>query len=276
MKKIALLILIAFPIFNYGQSKQTLDFKIGYTPQTIYNQSIQQTSENELRYEGSKEFLEQLKSGGVENPTITKSAAVIESVCKTGKAIADGSFPLTIEFLSTKNSENKTIIPNGTIMYGKSSALGMPKLDSIVAKGLDEAVKNSLLQTVQSTFSQLELPEKKMKVGESFSQETPFKIPVAGMSLEMVITTTYKLLSIADKTANFDIVVVYTMKVLDQKYNINATGAGKGNMVYDTPNHFPSQYNLDVEINFDLKQDDFSLKVKTKSGFNQSVKITKN
>lgn len=277
MKKILFAILLALPILNYAQSGKVLDFKIGYAPEMSYHQIVEQSSETELHYIASLEILEKLKNQGVENPTLGKTLMLMESVFKTGKIAKDGYFPVTIEFLKSTNSDNKTIIPDGTLIYGKASASTMPKLDSIVAKDLDASFKSTLLQTMQSMFSQIALPESKLKIGESFTQETPLSIPIAGISFDMKITTIYKLISMTNQIANFDIEQKYTMNVLvsESQYNITADGGGTGKLIYDIPNHFSTGFKLDIGLNFDLKQDIFSLKVKSNSGFNQTVKISK-
>lgn len=279
MKKTLLLFLISLPLFNYGQSsKDILDFKIGYAPQTSYKQVIEQSSDTELLYIASDEILEKLKSTGVQNPTLAKSITIMESVFKTGKTEKDGNFPVVIEFVKTTNSEDKTIIPNGTLIYGKASSSSMPKLDSVVSKEMDEPYKKQLLQTVQSMFSQIALPEKKMKIGEAFTQVTPLTIPLAGTSIEMEITTIYKLINMTSEIANFDIVQQYIAKIAfeEGKFNITADGNGKGKLVYDIPQHFATKFVLDIGLNFEVKQDLFSLKLKSNSGFNQAVQIIKN
>jgi hypothetical protein len=278
MKNIFLFVLFSIPFFNYSQSEKALDFKMGYSPQTSYIQVIEQSLGNELLYSGSEDFLKKLKENGVENPTITTNTTITESILRTGKLQKDGNFPLTIEFTKSTSSDQKVIIPNGTFIYGKASVSSMPKLDSIVSKDLDATFKTNLLQTIQSTFSQMALPEKKMKIGESFSQETPLKIPVATLTFDMLITTTYKLIGIQNQTANFDIVQDYTLKIADndQQFDINASGNGKGKLDYNIPNHFSTQFNLDIELNMGLKRDEFGLNAKSKSSFKQTVQISKN
>jgi len=278
MKKILLFILVSLPTLHYGQSGQVLDFKIGYAPKMAYHQIVEQSSETELHYFASPEILEKLKNNGVENPTLGKTLTIMESVFKTGNAAKDGFFPVTIEFLKSTNSDKKTIIPDGTFIYGKASASSMPQLDSIVSKDLDASFKETLLKTMQNMFSQIALPEQKLKVGESFVQETPLSIPVAGISFDMKISTTYKLISMTKETANFDIIQKYILNVViteGQQYNITADGSGTGKLLYDIPNHFATSFKLDIGLSFDLKQEKFSLKVKSNSGFNQTVKISK-
>ncbi|MDR7370918.1 hypothetical protein [Flavobacterium aquidurense] len=272
MKNICLFVLLLFPSMFFGQS---VDFKIQYQPQTKYSQKVEQSIENTLYYSASDTILEKLKNNGIQNPTITKNVSNIESVFKAGKLKSDGTFPITIEFLKSVNSDNKVLIPNGTLIYGKGTVSKMPQLDSIVSDGMEDTFKKSILNTVQSTFSQLDLPQKTLKIGESFSQETPFTIPIATASMEMILTTTYTFVSVVNNTANFDISIVYKMKVSIEKYNVKGSGTGKGKMNYDTVNHFPTKYDLDTEMIFDMKQEAFSLQAKTKSGFYQTIEISK-
>ncbi|RED26247.1 hypothetical protein BD847_0163 [Flavobacterium cutihirudinis] len=275
MRKTFLLLFICTFAFSYGQSNQILDFKAGYLPETIYNQSTINSSDYEIAYSGSEKFLEALKENGTENPTKIKTTFTVETVSKTGKSNKDGNFPITIEYLKSYDANGKTIIPSGTLLYGKSSLYAMPKMDSIVAKDMEESFKNTIFETVQSTFSQLILPQKKLKIGESFNQDNPLVIPIAGINFEMVITTTYLLKSIDSKNAFFDIVQTYTMKISDTKFETSGTGNGKGNLVYDIANHFITENNLDMEFSLGLKHTDFSLQLKSKSNFKQTCKISK-
>ena len=275
MKKSFLALFIIVPFFNYGQSNETLDFKPSYAPETIYNQTVTNSSDYEMTYSGSEKLLEILKKNGTENPTKIKNAFNVETVSKTGKVGKDGNFPITIEYLQSSDINGKSVIPNGTLLFGNASLSSMPKLDSIVGTGMEENFKNSIFKMVQSTFDQLAMPEKKLKVGESFSQESPLTIPIAGINIEMVITTTYSLKSITTKSAFFDIVQVYSMKIADTRFDTNGSGNGTGKLVYDIPNHFTSENTLDMELNLKLKHTDFNIDLTSKSAYGQFVKISK-
>jgi hypothetical protein len=170
MRKIILLLLTLTQISCNSQTKDELTFKVQYKPETKYSQTIEQTSHSDMKYSGSEEFLQKLKVKGVQNPTITDKTSKIESVFKTGKLIDGTNFPLTMEFVKTTSSDGKKDIPDGTLLYGHGSIGNMPTLDSIVSNGLDEEFKKTLLQAMQSTFSQLSFPKKRVKVGE-VSQE---------------------------------------------------------------------------------------------------------
>ncbi len=276
MKKIIALIFVFATTLNYGQSNQTLDFKIRFTPQTIYNQTMANSASYELTYEGSEEFLNTFKSTGVKNPTITKSSVDVESVFKTGKINAEGNFPVVIEYIKSLDNKGNNIIPNGTLIYGKGSTSSLPKMDSIVAKGLDEASKNMIFEIVKSSFAQLALPEKKIKIGEAFSQESPITIPIGALNIDMSITTIYKLMSIVDKNAYFDINQVYTANISSENLNnIIVSGTGTGKMTYDIPNYFASESVVDMKLMFDLKQDEFSIKLNSATSIKQTAKISK-
>lgn len=276
MKNTLLLFLISFPVFNYGQSNQILDFKSGYSAETTYNQITSNASDYEVLYAGSEKFLENLKQNGVVNPTKIKNSLNLETLSKTGKTDKSGNFPITIEYLKSIDANGKTIIPNGTLLYGKASSSTMPEMDSIVSKGMEESFKNIIFQTVKSTFSQLVMPQKKLKIGESFIQESPLTLPIAGINIEMLITTTYSLKSMNSKNAFFDITQTYTMKMSDSRFETNGAGIGKGDLVYDIPNHFIIENTLAMDFNLDLKSTDFSLQLKSKSDFKQTSEISKN
>ena len=276
MKNTLLLFLISFPIFSYGQSSKILDFKAGYSPETTYNQITSNASDYEVLYAGSEKFLENLKQNGVVNPTKIKNSFNLETLSKTGKSDKSGNFPITIEYLKSIDVNGKSIIPNGTLLYGKTSLSTMPQMDSIVSKGMEESFKNIIFQTVKSTFSQLVMPQKKLKIGEFFVQQSPLTLPIAGINIEMVITTTYNLKSMNSKNAFFDITQTYTMKMSDSRFETNGAGLGKGDLIYDIPNHFITENTLVMDFNLDLKSTDFTLQLKSKSDFKQTSEVSKN
>jgi len=276
MRKIILLLLTLTEISCNSQTKDELTFKVQYKPETKYSQTIEQTSHSEMTYSGSEEFLQKLKDKGVQNPTITDNTSKIESVFKTGELSDGTNFPLTMEFVKTTSSDGKKDIPDGTIIYGHGSIGNLPTLDSIVSNGLDEEFKKTLLQAMQSTFSQLSFPEKRVKVGENFSRESPLSIPIAGVTVEMTITTNYKLLSITNGIGDFDVSQVYTMKSTITKYPIKATGSGKGKLLYDVSNNYYLKYQIDTEMGMNMKLDNFDLDLNSKSGFIQTTVITTN
>lgn len=275
MKKLILFLFIITTQISLAQTKDELQFKIQYNPETKYVQTLEQNNHMEMTYSGTPEFIEKLKTKGIQNPNITDNNSLMESVFKTGKLINKIYFPLTIEFLKTTNSDNKIIIPNGTIIYGKGTVGNLPTLDSIVSKGLSEELKKSMLKMIQTTFLQLNFPERTVKVGERFSVDSPLSIPMADTSLDMTITTNYTLLSIKNNVADFDVTQDYTMKSKFTKYNVDAIGSGKGKLLYDVINNYNLKYQVDINMVTNLKMADIELNVVPKSGLIQTAKIIK-
>jgi hypothetical protein len=276
MKKIILALLTFTQITSYCQTKDLVTLKVHYKPETNYINTIEQTTYSEITYSGSEEFLNKLKDKGVQNPTITNKKITIETVFNTGKSTDGTNFPLTMEIVKTTCSDGKKDIPDGLFIYGHVTIGNKPTLDSIVSDSIDEEFKKTLLQTAQSIFAQINLPERQVKVGESFSTETPLSIPVAGLTVEMVITTNYILLSLTNGIADFDVSSVYTMKTTIDKYTIKATGSGKGKLLYDVSNNYYLKYQADTELEMNMKLDKFDIDLKTKSGFTQTSEISKN
>lgn len=268
------ILLTFFTCFGYSQDELT--FKVAYKPSTKYSQTVKHTSFTEVIYSGSEEFLKTLQDRGVQNPTTTKAESTTESEFNTGKLTDGTHFPVTMKFIKTISSDGKVPIPDGTVIYGQGSIGDMPTLDSIVSPGLSEDYKINLLQAIRNTFSQISFPEKKLKIGEVFSQETPLSIPIAGVNVEMTITTNYKLVSIINSVGNFDITQAYTLKTSLTKYPIKAIGNGKGSLQYDISNSNYISYQMDTDIGIDMKLEKFNLDVKSKSGFIQTTIITKN
>ena len=166
-------------------------------------------------------------------------------------------------------------IPDGTIIYGKGTVNNLPILDSITSKGLSEELKKTIMQTMQSFFTQLKIPERRVKVGDVFDLDTPFSIPIAGMQMDMTITTTYKLLSIKNNVGDFDVSQICTLKTSTTKFPMNATGTGKGKLLYDTVKNFNLKFQIDMEMLATMKIEKIELEVKSKMEMLQSAKISK-
>jgi hypothetical protein len=267
------LLLTSFTYKSFSQDKLT--FKVAYKPSTKYSQAMTQSSSTEVTYSGSEEFLKTLQERGVQNPTITKTESTTESEFNAGKLTDATNFPVTMKFIKTISSDGKVPIPDGTVIYGKGSLGNMPTLDSIASTELSEEYKASLLQMLKSTFSQISFPEKELKIGEDFAQETPLSIPIAGINIDMTIKTNYKLVSIKNGVGNFDISQTYSLKTNDTKYPINASGKGKGSLQYEIASSNYTHYQIGTEIEINMKLEKFSLDVKSKSGFIQTTAITK-
>lgn len=263
-----------FTFISYSQDSVT--FKTQFKPEKNYRQTLEQNNYSIIKYSGSDEFIQKLNEKGVQNPTTASSNSTTELIMKVGKLTEKSEYPMTIEFQKTTSSDGKKIIPDGTIIYGHSSNGTMPKLDSIVSNELKEDFKRTFLKSMQSTFDQIVLPEKTVKVGESFSIHTPFSMPLADVTLEMDITTNYKLESIKSGIAYFKVLQTYTLKSKITKYTINATGNGEGELEYDITNNYNLKYQVNTQIKLNVQLDKFSIDTTTDNSIIQTTKMTEN
>ncbi len=266
------LTLSAVPTF----AQQTLDFQIKYNPSTNYQQSTEQTTNSNVNYSGSEEFMKTLKDQGLTNPMDQSSSITTVTLVKTGKVGAKITFPITIEYKFTRDEKGESPIPAGTKLIGECPINGVPALTSVEAKEMGEELKEVMLTSVGTTFEQLVLPAKQMKVGDEFTQEQPLSIPLAGAALNMNIVTHYKLTSIANGMANFDLLMEYTVETDIIPEGMKANGSGTGTLVYDIANQFYNTYNIDSVLKMVMKNDNFGMDIEVKSVSKQSFLITKN
>ncbi len=271
--------LLAFSIclmFFQAFSQDTLTFRVHYMPEKVYRQTLNQTNKISIQYLGTEEFLQKLKESGITNPIEQSTSAISEMVLETGKLNDENYFPLTMRFLKMPSEEVKKLIGDSLVIYGRGTIDSMPKLDSIVSTGTDSDFKNLLLGTLQSTFSQIDFPVKKLKVGGSFVHETPFVIPLGNFSMDMMLHSTYKLLSIEDNTGTFDITQIYTVKSDIAGAEMKASGKGTGKLLYDVNDKFVSKMDTDniLDMNMNIRGVNTVMKMEMK--ISQTVKISKN
>src|SRR6185503_15911901 len=94
-------------------------------------------------------------------------------------------------------------------------------------------------------------PEKPMKPGDSFTQTMPFNMPMkdGGGDIKVEASVTYKLTSISDGKAYFDMTPSFSMNVTVKKISVDMSGTGTGKMVYSIKDNFP----VSKSGSFDLK-----------------------
>lgn len=273
LKIVPLILFIQFSLICFGQDGVV--FKMSFKPETEYQQIMSSTTESIIKYSGSEDFLAKMKEKGVDNPNIVKQKITTELSILTGKLKKDGRFPIVMEYVNTDIGNDEKLVPDGTKIYGSTILDSMPILDSISSIGLTEEFKNTLLKTMQSTFSQIEFPNKNLKIGETFEQKTPLSIPVADVSIEMVINSTYKLVSISNGIATFDIIQEYVVTSTITKYQFKIEGNGKGVINYDIDKNYFTVYKTEMLMKMNVDLDSFSMDLEQKSIVIQNTIISK-
>ncbi|MGO3183874.1 MAG: hypothetical protein ACTIJ9_13695 [Aequorivita sp.] len=224
-------------------------------------------SENNIKYNGSDEFLQRLKNNGIENPTITKDTSLLKSLSKTGR-LTGNNFPIDIELLE---SNNPSLNP-GTKFYGNSID-GVTKIDSIYSTTMSEEKKRTLLPVMESMMNQIKYPNKKMKVGESFQQNNPMTIPIGDVTIEIEINSIYTLNKIGNGIGYFDLDQVYKIKSATKDYEMKLDGSGKGQVEYDIKKQFFTDYYSEMEMDLTTNLEEFGIELQTKIIAEQSTEI---
>ena len=258
-----------FCYFSYSQ--QEIVFKVQYQPEMVYTQTMISTSKSEITYLGPDSILKKIKENNIENPTSTFNKTYLKSKNKTGKLV-NNTIPICIEFIGGDNG----IIPDSTMVYGNIINGGMPTLDSIVAPKMDEDFKESFFSSMKSTISQIIMPERRMKIGESFSREMPLKIPIGNNFMYLKNTINYTLIKIENNKAYFDIKQNYAINSNSSGVEMNAEGSGNGQIIYDIENTFYLSYELKSTINMEVNDKEMQFKGTTQNTVSQTNSISKN
>lgn len=267
-KYLVLSIFFLLSIKNYSQE---ILFKVAYLPNKQYSQSMQQTSRSVITYLGPDELLKKIEEKKLENPKVTLNKLYLKNINTTGDK-KEGQFPITIEFIAGE----KSIVPNGTTVFGHVIENKTPTLDSIYAPEMDSIFKKAFFLSMQNVVSQINFPEEKIKLGKSFKREMPISIPIGNFTFHLKNNITYTLKKIENKKAFFDIVQTYTMKAKESNMSLKASGSGSGKIIYDIENTFFLLYELDSTLNMQVANDDVKFDVQSKDRTMQTFAISSN
>lgn len=238
MKKITLLLFVAFQAINL-QAQQSITFKIGYKPSTTYNQTTDQTTKNSISYGADMEPMEQ------------DASTKMNTIIKTGK-LTNGIIPISMALSADKDSDAAAAIPEGATLYGIVKQDGTPQFDSINAPGMAAETKAVMMGTMKALASQNLVPSRTVKVGETFTIDTPVEMPMGPVTMHMNTKTTYKLIKVEGRKAHFDMAMVIDMKTNIQGQDMKGSGVGSGNLVYDMDNFYFLQQNLKSNMKMDM------------------------
>ena len=161
-------------------------------------------------------------------------------------------------------------------MYGKCPVDGLMEIDSIPGTAMNDSLKATMKKLVKSIQSTVQFPAKPMKVGDTFTQESPFDIPMGAMSAKMTMKAIYKLISIANGKANFDLNFTMTMDMgLGGKGAMDMKGDGDGKMIYDIATNYPSdsKQNMNILYSITIPQQNMTMKGKMKMLMDQQTVV---
>jgi len=249
--------------------------KVQYQPEKTYNISTIRGTETVITYSGQDIAMRKLKSMNVKNPTISKVKTKTDTELVTGKRSDDKSLPVSLTYKKTMSLDGKNEIPEGSVVHGEIMGNQLPIFSSVTSGTLNTEQKAQLLQTVQTTFEQFKFPEQRLKVGDQFSTDRPMEMAMEGSTIEIIVTTTHKLLSIKNGIAQFELGQSYQMTPKRMDNSFTGTGSGKGQLSFDIGNSLITGYTLKTELDMNKKLDYYEFDLKTVNEFSQTTQIGK-
>lgn len=274
-KTIEILLLAVLFSCSTPPKPEGLILKVQYQPEKTYSISTIRGTETVITYSGQPIAMRKLQSMKIKNPTISKVKTKTDMELVTRKRSADQSFPVSLTYKKTMSLDGKNEIPEGTVVQGEITDDQLPSFTSVASGSIDFKQKNQLLQSVQSTFEQFKFPEQRLKIGDQFSMDRPMEMAMEGSTIDIVVTTNYKLVSIKNDKAQFELRQTYLMtpKTMDNSFTGN--GSGKGQLNYDIANSLITDYSIKTELEMNKKLDYYEFDLKTINEFSQTTQIAK-
>jgi hypothetical protein len=256
MKKILYLSLILFA-FN-AEAQKGVIFKMKYLSNHTYDGTVNMRLSANVSLSGNDTIVAKLQEQGMTLPITLHFAMKMKGDIKTGSKSANGTFPLAMKYsfddLSGDINGKSFPIPmdklkTGVQMYAHIAPGGALRADSIAGQKLNDTSAQSVSKMMDMVQKSIKFPDHPMRVGESFTQDMPLSIPVAG-NMKIDSKVVYKLVNIADGKAYFDIQQTMDMRIPIQGDAINLSGSGAGKMVYSIKDSFATAYSTDMNLKF--------------------------
>ncbi|MBW8325047.1 MAG: hypothetical protein K0M50_09820 [Prolixibacteraceae bacterium] len=274
-KPIAILFLITLFSCSTPPKPEGVILKVQYQPEKTYHISTIRGTETVITYSGQEIAMRKLKSMRVKNPTISKVRTKTDAELVTGKSSADSSFQANLTYKKIMSLDGNNEIPEGTVVQGEIKGEELPAFNKVVSNTLSIDQRIQLLQTVQNTFEQFKFPEQRLKIGDQFSVDRPTLMAMESSTIDIVVTTTYTLLSIKNDIAQFELSQSYLMTPKTMDNSFTGTGSGKGQLSYDIANFLITDYSIKTELEMNKKLDYYEFDLKTVNEFSQTTQMGK-
>jgi len=256
MKKQLAFSLLLFLALGFVDDSSTLEFKVYVKPNLTYTQVSKNTSHSVTTYVCTQECLNELEAKGIVNPTIKDNMDEHITTMKSGRVNELGIFPVIINTDNYFFKKSKNKATDKVMVYAHCGHESFPAIDSITAAAkLSLETEAMLKQTLEDSFTQLELPEKRLKVGDTFSRTNQIKIPLGSGNMDVGLVTTYKLMAISNGIAYFTIAEAYNSKMDMSNAASSFSGKGGGRFSYNIANNYYATYQTNDTLNMHVKFD---------------------
>ncbi len=260
-------------IFSMAYCQDAIHFTMGILPNINYDNTIVQKIKIELNLDSSNaEMISKMEANGMKNPTIQEQETRMEALIKSGSLNSQtGKMPVITSVLASDEKISKLLTPE-TKFIGTAKLNELPVYDSISGINLDVTQKVQILKLI-SSMSQISLPNRSLRPGESDTLHTPISIPVAGVDMKMDYITIYHLKSVRGKMALFDVSVNFNLNMEVKDLPVTGYGSGDGLMEYDLKNQYPVMYKLGYFIKMRIAKEGLIMHMNMSTDLTSTCKI---
>ncbi|PJJ83360.1 hypothetical protein [Mucilaginibacter auburnensis] len=283
MKKAFILGLACF--FAQGVlAQQSVKFSVKYLPMRTYATSYKMDMDMNMNIDDAS-VAKAMKDAGQPAAMLMKMNMNMgfDINTKAQDAKKDVPFKMTYKEVAMSGSMNGQALPLPQSSITGVSLLGhyanqtkKIEIDGLEGGTLEAAKKAEAEQILSQVFNQFNFPDTTLKVGDTFTQETPLSVPIAGNNTQVMTKVKYTLKSIQGNQATFDIDQVVDMKMaMPQTGEMVMKGGGKGEMVYDIAEKFPVSSKTNMDFNFKMSTGGTPISGDMKGLAIMDVKVTK-
>ncbi|MGZ3755377.1 MAG: hypothetical protein ACXVAY_11610 [Mucilaginibacter sp.] len=168
------------------------------------------------------------------------------------------------------------------VIYGKYKGGNALQIDSLAGQKMNDSVRAAVLKLVEGIQNMVAFPVTPLKVGDTFSCDSPFTLPMMGIGNrgDIKMRMTYKLISIANNTAVFDIAenidVNMNQVIQNQHLKMTMTGLGAGTMSYNVTKQYLATMINTLSVSFDMEVAGVHMSGKSTVVTNDRVEIAAN
>jgi hypothetical protein len=239
-------------------------------------------TEIELDLAGEDELIEQNRQRGISFPVRFSNYKTQTISTRTGSVAEDGSFPFERTFehaasYSEDENGNRIRIPDsgdqmvGLVVKGVIDGSGKMLIESVRGGSLDAETEAIIRPFMESLAAIETAPKTPLRVGDTFSTEMPFDMPIPGREpIRVQSTSDYTLVRVEGDKAIFDIDMTFDMASPPDGVRLNANGAGSGTMQYNLKTQLRETLDMEMVMEMEFQTGEVLLSSKMRS--NTSMK----
>jgi|GEM_PF-5002360 len=270
--KVILYFLFPFLVLS-SKAQPGIVYKAKYLPDHKYSSEYNTRTNLEMHVSSSKDDAAKILAmlpPGLKLPLLLNLENDELYKIETKSVNKDKEIPFTIYFskasfiTSMDNNSGESNNPlNDQKIFARIKDNGKIKLDSIAGKKSSIILESMVSDVIKSIQNDLQFPEQSLKPGDLFTQKAPLIISIPGFTIpSMDMKITYKLVSVKDDQAFFDLSETTVFNYYTKQIDVNMTGQGEGKMIFDLKNGFITSTNSLLTCNFTVKSKDGKREVK--------------